>query len=179
MHPRLIIKNTSHHYYSYIFNFHNFTFKITPSLYKIPRTIFFSPFTQYWNASKALKEQNLEVINGRLFRVCDYPWSCETPRLTRSQSLPVGIFIANLKRGDWNEKKKWRRRGIIPFASTSSSRSNLPSSNLQKKYQQEETGNESDTARASMHAWLLIFQRKLNKKSKFNSILYSHYSFYR
>ena len=31
--------------------------------------------------------------------------------LTRSQSLPVGIFIANLKRGDWNEKKKWRRRG--------------------------------------------------------------------
>ena len=31
--------------------------------------------------------------------------------LTRSQSLPVGIFIANLKSGDWNEKKKWRRRG--------------------------------------------------------------------
>ena len=27
--------------------------------------------------------------------------------LTRSQSLPVGIFTANLKRGDWNEKKKW------------------------------------------------------------------------
>ena len=30
--------------------------------------------------------------------------------LTRSQSLLVGIFIANLKRGDWNEKKKWRRQ---------------------------------------------------------------------
>ena len=37
--------------------------------------------------------------------------SCLHFLLTRSQSLPVGIFIANLKRGDWNEKKKWRRRG--------------------------------------------------------------------
>ena len=32
--------------------------------------------------------------------------------LTRSQSLPVGIFIANLKSGDWNEKK-WRRKGMM------------------------------------------------------------------
>ena len=48
--------------------------------------------------------------------------------LTRSQSLPVGIFIANLKRGDWNEKKESPSPPLLLLCNKNTNRKRLGTS---------------------------------------------------